>query len=136
MKTRYGPRLLGGPPYRASRSGTRTASFIFERADRQAASMDEVERGDERRGDERRGDDRRGAGSDARRQLQVRWGKVVREDEDPDRPPPEPRPESPAKRIARERRRSVRRRQAIRQVALAVSLAVIAILVLQGIMNG
>ncbi len=82
------------------------------------------------------GDERRGAESAARRQLQVRWGKVVREDEDQDRLPPEPQPESPAKRIARERRRSVRRRQAIRQVALAVSLAVIAILVLQGIMNG
>ncbi len=34
------------------------------------------------------------------------------------------------------RSRSVRRRQAILHVALAVSLAVIAILVLQGIMNG
>ena len=93
--------------------------------------MDEVERDAERRTGERRG-----AESSAGGRLRIRWGKVVREDENPDQPPPKPRLESPGKRVVRDRRRSVRRRRVRLHAALAVLFALIAILALQAIVNG
>ena len=103
--------------------------------------MPEVEsgaerRGDERRGAERRGNERRDAEGDVGRSLRVRWGKVVREDQDAEsRPPPEKQGESPGQRVARDRRRGVLRRQTELRMALAVSLVLIAILLLRAIVN-
>lgn len=106
--------------------------------------MDEVQggtenaaerRGDERRGDERRSDERRAAEADAARPLQVRWGKVVREQEGSRSSRADPQGRSPGQRVARDRRRNVRLRQTGLHTALVFSFVLIVILVMQAIIG-
>jgi hypothetical protein len=86
--------------------------------------------------------------ADLRRKLNLRWGRVVEDDETaaepagasddrpvPDQPEPTPE-ETPGKRFARDRRRSARRRQIRLQAALAVTVGLVAFLVLRGLWEG